>query len=100
MPTTFRANDAGMRTITATMGAQAALQAAQRGVQYARSIAPVRTGEYRRSLQAIPTKVNVGNQIREGAAIVTTSPHGVYVEWGHSAKHVLARTADVVERGF
>lgn len=99
MSTRFERNDAGMRAITRTLGAQAALQAAQRGASWVQSNAPVRTGQYRSSIEAIPTTVLVKGQPRQGAAVVSTSDHAPWVEYGRGGMHLLSRSVNIIERG-
>lgn len=99
MATTFRRNAAGMSSITRTMGAQAALQAAQRGAAWARANAPVRTGNYRSQIVAEPATVEVGGKTRQGARVVAKADYSAGVEWGRGASHLLGRTVDYIEKG-
>lgn len=99
MGTKFTRDRAGMSKITRTLGRDAAMQAANRGLAFARASAPVRTGEYKASLRVEEADVTVGGETRKGAKLVADADHGSWVEWGRGASHVLARSVDAIERG-
>lgn len=69
---------------------------AQRGVDYARSIAPEATGEYRESLRVDSVRRGGPARDRAEARVVADSDHAAYVEW-QDDYHVLARTAAFIE---
>lgn len=85
MKVTFRANQAGIRAAGRSEGVYRELERrADRVIALAQSIAPVDTGEYRRSFEKERTRVR-------GKAAVTvrnTSAHGLVVELG-SGPHVI-----------
>ena len=70
---------------------------AQEGLKYAQSIAPVKTGQYQRSLSAeqVTVPVTKKSEPRAGAMISTDSPYGANVE---NQYKVLSRTADYLNR--
>lgn len=71
--------------------------AAEKGRIFAIGISPERTGEYLRSFE-IETKAHGGvHGDRAEATLTNTSPHAGHVEW-QDGYHVLARTADFIER--
>ena len=89
---------------TPTMSA-AMVASAQVGRNWAetnapRSRGPKEPGEdvYADSFEVRPVDVTVNGQTRKGAALVNTADHAAYVEWVNGA-HVLARAADVIEKG-
>lgn len=98
MGASFRKDSAGMAKITRTMGREACVQAANRGLTFARANAPVRTGDYKASLHVEAAPVTVAGQTRMGAKLVADSDHGQWVEWGRGASHVLARAVDAIEK--
>ena len=72
---------------------------AERGAEYARSIAPVgkppgdpHPGEYLASFRVETTPDAPSWHDRAAALLINDSPHAVYVEW-QDGYHVLARTA-------
>lgn len=70
--------------------------AAQQALQYARSISPEVTGNYKASFQ-IEHVIEDG---RQTIIISNTSPYASFVEWGGrgaEGQHILARTADFIE---
>lgn len=99
MASRFKVNKAGMRKITRTMGGAACQAGAERGKKWAEANSPVRTGEYQGSFEVVPADVTVAGETRKGARLVNTSDHAKWVEWGRGAKHVLARSVDVIEKG-
>lgn len=58
-------------------------QAAERGANYARGIAPVKTGQYKASIHVA--------SIRGGQRIITDAPHARIVEWG-TRPHIITPT--------
>lgn len=76
----------------------AMVEAAQRGEQYAQSISPVLTGDYRSSFHVRPATVGQGLDQRAGAILENTSDHAFYVEYEDEFR-VLQRTIDEIERG-
>ena len=71
-------------------------EAARQAIEYAKSISPERTGEYKRSFQ-IEHEITDG---RQTIIIVNTAPYASWVEWGgrgYEGEHILARTADFIE---
>lgn len=69
---------------------------AKDGLSYARSIAPVSSGDYRDSLYTEQVTVPVGrkNDKRAGAMIATDIPYNGAVE---NDQHILSRTADYLK---
>lgn len=72
------------------------LNVADDGLAYARSIAPVSSGGYQRSLYTEQVMVETGrrNERRAGATIATDIEYNGVVENQH---HVLSRTADYMK---
>ena len=86
----------GIQQLLNTPGVQQGTrQAAQSIERTARAIAPRDTGEYARSFRTralrVPTLTGRGGtEMRAGAAVENTAPHGTAVE---ARSHVLARAA-------
>jgi hypothetical protein len=68
---------------------------AEAGAEFARSIAPEHTGEYKASIHVEATGHGGPRGDRAEARIVAGSDHAADVEW-RDGYHVLARTADHV----
>jgi len=66
---------------------------AEKGVPYAESISPERTGEYRASFSVEVRSHGGVHGDRAEAKIVNSSPHAARVEW-QDGYHVLNRTAE------
>ncbi len=78
---------------------QMAIEKAEAGAEYLRSIAPERTGAYEAGITVEPMP---GWDGRAGAAIVVDVEHAAAVEWGTAdteAQHPLAQVADWIEGG-
>lgn len=75
----------------------AMLGVAEEAAAYARSIAPVGSGDYRSSITAeqVSVPVTKKQEPRAGAMISTDLPYSANVESKH---HVLSRTADYMNR--
>ena len=78
---------------------EAALDAAEAGATFARSIAPVDTGEYAASFEVVPAVVDSPQGPRHGAVLVNTAAHAIYVD-GVDGYRVMARTLDAIEGGL
>lgn len=75
---------------------QAVLRAvAEKGADFARSISPERTGDYKASFHVEVRADGGPRHNRAEARIVNDSPHATEVEW-RDGYHVLARTADTL----
>ena len=87
-------------TMSAAMVASAQVGKGWAETNAPRSNGPKDPGEdvYADSFEIHPIDITVGGQTRKGAALVNTADHAAYVEWVNGA-HVLARAADVIERG-
>lgn len=70
-------------------------QVAQKGIPFAQSISPVRTGEYKESFEVTAAAHGGVKGDRAAAQIVNTSGHAAGVEW-RDGYHVLARTAEAL----
>lgn len=73
------------------------VSAATKGMAYAESISPVRTGEYRRGFRVVPLAVAGLHSDRTGAKLVNYASDAAAVEWRLKFR-VLGRTVDVIER--
>lgn len=94
----YERNKRGMDDfIRSQMLGSAMFDIAQEGAQYARSIAPVRSGAYRGSISAeqVTVPVTKANEPRAGAQISTNSAYGASIE---SQYKIMSRTADHLNR--
>lgn len=72
--------------------------AAERGAEYAASIAPRDTGEYARSFEVETSTKSGPAHDRAEARLINTSDHATQVEFvNHGGARVLGRTVDVIE---
>lgn len=55
---------------------------ARKGLAYAESIAPERTGDYKRSFDVVMSRVVVAGMRRVAAKLVNTDPAAAAIEWG------------------
>lgn len=95
----YKINKKGMEAfIKSQVVGNAVKSQADRALQYARSIAPVRSGRYRDSLHTEQVGVSAGrkSEKRAGALLSTDSPYGAVVENKHK---ILSRTADHMRGG-
>lgn len=90
---TYKPSYTGLRALMNGPEMQAMLrQVAEKGVPFAQSVSPARTGEYRGSFR-VETRANGGvHGDRAEAKIINDSPHAARVEW-QDGYHVLNRTA-------
>lgn len=94
----FEINRAGMNAFVKSQAVGDAMyDVAQEAAAYAKSIAPVGTGNYRDSISAeqVTVPVTRKNEPRAGAMISTNLDYSAAVEGRH---HVLSRTADYMNR--
>lgn len=95
----YKINKKGMEAfIKSAVVGEAVKSQADRALAYAKSIAPVRRGNYRDSLHTEQVGVSAGrkSEKRAGAILSTNSPYGAVVENKHK---VLSRTADYMRGG-
>jgi hypothetical protein len=86
----------GMRQILQSEEMQGALrEVAEKAMEFAISISPEKTGEYKSSFEVTVTAEGGDNPpgARAEAQLVNTSDHAVNVEWQDNY-HVLGRTLD------
>lgn len=94
----FKVNKAGMNDFVKSQAVGDAMYGvAQEAAAYAKSIAPVGTGDYRDSITAeqVTVPVTKRNEPRAGAMISTNLDYSAAVE---GRDHVLSRTADYMNR--
>lgn len=70
-------------------------QVAEKGIPFAESISPERTGEYKSSFEVTSRSHGGVHGDRAEAQVVNTSEHAAHVEW-QDGYHVLARTAEAL----
>jgi hypothetical protein len=70
-------------------------QVAGKGIAFAQSISPERTGEYKESFEVTSRAHGGVHADRAEAQIVNTSAHAAHVEW-QDGYHVLGRTAEAL----
>lgn len=88
----FDPNSRGMDAILNSTDMQDAMvRVAEDAADYARSLAPVDSGEYRSSFTVERETFSGPRGTRKGAVVVNTAKHAADVEWGQD-RHVLGQT--------
>ena len=88
----FDPNSRGIADILMSDDMQKAMmQVAADAKDYAESISPVASGEYRGSFEVHPETFSGPRGERKGAILVNTAEHAADVEWGQE-QHVLGQT--------
>lgn len=94
----YKPDHAGVGELMRSAGVRDFLRdVAERAIPLARSISPVRTGDYVAHFRVETGEVSA-NGLRAAAFLINDSQHAVLVEW-RDGFHVLARTADHIQNG-